>query len=125
VRAAVDVDPAAAPARADGGKVKQVLMNLVLNAVQAMPGGGELRVRVRSGGADLVEMEVEDSGPGVPAAELDRVFEPFYTSKPGGAGLGLSVSRRIAEEHGGRLYCEPGGAGRGASFRLELPAWRE
>jgi len=125
VRAATEFDPAAPSARADRNKIKQVLVNLVLNAIQAQPRGGDLTVRVRraSGADGRVVLEVADTGSGVRPEELDKIFAPFYTTKSGGAGLGLSVSRRIAEEHGGALVCEPGGAGRGATFRLELPAW--
>ena len=143
VRAATEFDPAAPSARADRNKIKQVLVNLVLNAIQAQPRGGGLTVRVRpaSGADGRVVLEVADTGSGVRPEELDKIFAPFYTTKSGGAGLGLSVSRRIAEEHGGTLVCEPGGAGRspspagsgdlrsfseggrGATFRLELPAW--
>jgi signal transduction histidine kinase len=128
VRAATEFHPSAPAARADRNKVKQVLVNLVLNAVQAMARGGELRVRVLPAGGDggggRVALEVADTGPGVRPEDLDNIFAPFYTSKPGGAGLGLSVSRRIAEEHGGALSCAPA-AGGGASFRLELPAWKD
>jgi signal transduction histidine kinase len=127
VRAASEFSPAARAARADRNKIKQVLVNLVLNAVQAMARGGELNVRVLpagGGGGGRVALEVADTGPGVRPEDLDKIFAPFYTTKPGGAGLGLSVSRRIAEEHGGALSCVSAG-GRGATFRLELPAWKD
>ena len=81
-------------------------------------------VRVVPAGDGRVALEVADSSPGVPAGEAESIFEPFYTTKEGGAGLGLAVCRRIAEEHGGALTCRSAGE-RGAVFRLELPAWKE
>ncbi|HOX05994.1 MAG TPA: ATP-binding protein [Planctomycetota bacterium] len=127
VVARTEFDPAAGAARADRNKVKQVLVNLVLNAMQAQPRGGEIVVRIRpaAGGGGRLLLEVSDSGPGIRPEEVEKIFAPFYTTKSGGAGLGLAVSRRIAEEHGGSLSCDGGGAatGRGATFRVELPGW--
>ena len=127
VVAKTEFDPAAPSARADRNKVKQVLVNLVLNAVQAQPRGGEVVVRVKPVGAGRLALEVSDSGPGIRQQDVDRIFAPFYTTKSGGAGLGLAVSRRIAEEHGGALSCDGGGGARarGATFRLELPGWTD
>jgi signal transduction histidine kinase len=124
VRAAVRAEPGAPAARADRGKLKQVLVNLVLNAMQAQPRGGEVEVRVLPAGEARLALEVADRGPGVRPADLEKIFAPFYTTKPGGAGLGLAVSRSIAEEHGGNLSCRAGEGG-GAVFRLELPAWKD
>ncbi len=112
--------------------IKQVLLNLVLNAVQATPPGGQVRVRVGMcagtvRGAEYREVEgrvarlcVEDEGPGLPPGDVERVFEPFYTTKKEGTGLGLAISRKIAEAHGGAIQAEnrPGG---GARFVLTLP----
>lgn len=106
--------------RADGGQMHQVLVNLLLNAVQAMPEGGTVEIRTwAEAGAAVVE--VRDHGAGLPDVPVERLFEPFYTTKPAGTGLGLHVCRRIAVSHGGRLDATnaPGG---GAAFRLELPA---
>jgi len=113
--------------------LQQVLLNLILNAVQATKPGGEISVRggVREGlvkGLEyrdvegrLVEIVVEDEGPGIPTADLARVFLPFYTTKPEGTGLGLAISLRIAEAHGGTLKAENREGG-GARFVLSLPA---
>ena len=127
VAAKTEFDPSAPSARADRNKVKQVLVNLVLNAVQAQPRGGEVVVRVKPAGAGRLALEVSDSGPGIRQEDVDRIFAPFYTTKSGGAGLGLAVSRRIAEEHGGARSCDGGGGARarGATFRLELPGWTD
>ena len=117
--------PPALPARADANKTKQVLVNLVLNAMQAQARGGQINIEIAAAGEGRVAIEVADRGPGVEPGELEKIFTPFYTTKQGGAGLGLSVSRRIAEEHGGTLSCrEREGGGGGAVFRLELAAWK-
>ncbi|BDG03203.1 sensor histidine kinase [Anaeromyxobacter oryzae] len=116
---AVSVDGVArAPGHAE--KLRQVLVNLVLNAAEAAGAGG--RVAVRVGGRDgAAEVAVEDSGPGIPDAARAKLFEPFFTTKPRGTGLGLAVSRAIARAHGGELAAgdAPGG---GARFALTLPA---
>ncbi len=106
--------------RADSGQIHQVLVNLLLNAVQAMPEGGtvEIATQVEAGRAVV---EVRDHGVGLPDVPVERLFEPFFTTKAAGTGLGLHVCRRIAQSHGGRLDAvnAPGG---GAAFRLVLPA---
>ncbi|MCC6681967.1 MAG: two-component sensor histidine kinase [Phycisphaeraceae bacterium] len=117
----------------DGNLIKQALLNLLINATQAMaaardkksPHGGcdELMIRteaVKPANAPAVRITVTDTGPGMTPQVVDRVFEPYYSTKPGGTGLGLPTSRRIAEEHGGTLtvHSEPG---RGTSFVLTLP----
>ena len=108
--------------RADRGQIEQVLMNLALNAVEAMPGGGTLAVRTGSE-AGHAWIEVEDTGAGIPAAIRDRIFDPFFTTKPAGrgTGLGLSVVLGIVTSHGGSIRVESG-AGKGARFRITLPA---
>jgi signal transduction histidine kinase len=105
--------------RADRDQILQVLLNLATNAVEAMPGGGTLRVGARREG-QAVAFAISDSGPGVAAEDLPRVFEPYFTTKEGGTGLGLAIARRIAEEHGGNLDLEST-PGRGATFTLRLP----
>ncbi len=124
VRAESAAAEGAPAARADRNKVKQVLVNLVLNAMQAQPRGGEIRVRVVPAEAGRVAVEVADRGPGVKGGELEKIFAPFYTTKQSGAGLGLAVSRSVAAEHGGSLSCRDAEGG-GAAFRLELEAWKE
>jgi two-component system, LuxR family, sensor kinase FixL len=103
-------------------QVELILRNLLANAVDSLsgPGRGQGRIRVWAGrhDPDHVRIVVADDGPGVPAAEAERVFEPFVSGKPAGMGLGLAVSRAIAEAHGGSLRAEPGDHG---EFHLVLP----
>jgi two-component system sensor histidine kinase PilS (NtrC family) len=119
-----DVAESTAKADVDPAQMRQALWNLCLNAVEAMPQGGELRVGVRmitsEAGRILMEITVEDTGVGITAAELTQVFEPFFTTKPQGTGLGLAIAHRIVEDHGGeiRVQSEPW---RGSRFTISLP----
>jgi signal transduction histidine kinase len=99
---------------------KQAVINLLVNARQAMPGGGELLVRLRREG-HWVELTVTDTGVGMTEEQLARCFEEYWSDKKGGTGLGLSSTRRTVEEHGGTIHVvsEPG---RGSSFSIFLPA---
>jgi len=108
-----------APVRADRNYLKQLLLNLVLNAVQAMPDGGTLTLEAKSARDNLI-LVVADTGVGIPPDVAPRIFEPYFTTKANGSGLGLSVARRIVEEHGGEvtLESEPG---RGSRFQITLP----
>jgi PAS domain S-box-containing protein len=107
----------------DRVQVQQVLMNLILNGIDAVQAGGPPREvvveTVRHPEGCLVS--VADTGPGLPPGQADRVFDAFFTTKPGGTGMGLPISRSIVEAHGGRLWAEPGRE-RGAAFRFTLPA---
>ncbi len=109
------------------GQIEQVLLNLVINARQAMPRGGQLRVEVRENArTQMVELSVADTGVGIPADRLRLIFEPFYTTKQpdahghGGTGLGLSVCRQIVEQHQGRIRVESQ-VGKGSTFTVKLP----
>jgi PAS domain S-box-containing protein len=106
---------------ADHDQLQQLLLNLVLNALDAMPGGGTVEIDLRPPRDGNVEIYVRDTGPGIAPHILPKVFETFVSSKETGMGLGLPVSKRIAEEHGGSLsaYNLPGGS---ACFLLRLPA---
>jgi signal transduction histidine kinase len=104
---------------ADADQLRQVLVNLVLNALDAMAQGGRMEIRLRPA-HDAVELSVSDTGPGIAAAILPRLFEPFVSDKETGLGLGLSVSKRIVEEHGGSLRGMNRHEG-GACFVLTLP----
>ena len=108
---------------ADVAQLRQLLLNLVRNAREAMPGGGSLRVS--TGGCEgVVYIEVRDNGPGIEPSRLQRIFDPFFTTKERGTGLGLAMSQEIAQEHGGQLTCESI-LGTGTSFTLRLPAFVE
>jgi signal transduction histidine kinase len=116
-----DLDESGAVVMADHFQMEQLFLNLVLNAVQAMPRGGELVLRTRVGEED-VAAEVRDSGTGIPEQIRDRIFDPFFTTREvgEGTGLGLSVSDSIAAAHGGSIRVEST-PGVGTTFRVELP----
>jgi signal transduction histidine kinase len=109
------------------GQIEQILVNLVINARQAMPNGGRLRIEVRENEtADLAEIKIADTGVGIPPEQLRQIFEPFFTTKEpdeygrGGTGLGLSVCRQIIEQHHGRIRVESV-VGKGSTFTVKLP----
>jgi two-component system sensor histidine kinase HydH len=106
--------------RADARLIRQVLVNLIKNALET--GAPSVRVETRAEGSSAV-IAVRDSGPGIPDDVADRLFQPYFTTKTRGMGLGLALSRRIAEAHGGSLDAE--NVDGGAEFRLELPIARE
>lgn len=106
----------------DPEQLKQVVLNLVINAIQATPKAGAVRVGAALEG-ECLRVTVRDEGVGIPEADLPRIFEPFFTTKDDGTGLGLAVSARIVEQHGGRLSAHPN-EGRGMTFRLDLPLRR-
>lgn len=114
----LEVDPAAA-AFVDAKLLRQVLINLLRNGVEAMPDGGHLTLRTAVEGG-RVALDVIDTGPGVPAALHESIFEPFFSTKNHGTGLGLAVARKVARDHGGDLRLLP--SARGAWFRFDLPA---
>jgi len=107
------------PLPADEPKLRQALVNLVLNAIQATPAGGTVRVVTGREDDDLC-ICVDDSGPGVPAAVRNRIFEPFFTTKDAGTGLGLPLVHAIVQQHGGTIALETSPQG-GARFHLRLP----
>jgi signal transduction histidine kinase len=88
--------------QADPVQIKTCLMNVVLNAIQAMPAGGRLRITAASG-AGTVDITISDTGPGISADDLDRIFNPYFTTKKLGIGLGLAITKKIVEEHRGRI----------------------
>jgi signal transduction histidine kinase len=109
--------------RADRVHLSQVMLNLLMNAIEAVSAGKgpQRRVSIEAhvGAGSCCEVSVSDSGPGIPADQLDRIFEPFVTAKVNGMGIGLSISRSIVEAHGGKLWAES--AGRGATFHFTVP----
>jgi signal transduction histidine kinase len=119
LRFELDLPPGLPPVSGRATLLGQVFLNLVLNACEAQPRGGEVRLSARAGDG-VVTVEIADRGPGVPADESSRIFEPFYSTKRS-SGLGLSVCHAIVTQHGGTIAVldRPGG---GALFRIELPA---
>jgi signal transduction histidine kinase len=123
IRHHVDLEVGLPLVLVDEGAIKQAVLNLLVNARQAMPGGGELLVRLRRDG-NWLELSVTDTGVGMDEAQIERCFDEYWTGKKGGTGLGLSTTRRIVEEHGGSItvVSEPG---RGTSFTVYLPLFVE
>lgn len=103
----------------DAEQIKQVLLNLVLNAVQAMPSGGEVVLRSRQAGGSAL-LEVVDQGVGIAQENLERIFDPFFTTRAGGTGLGLSIAYQIINRHEGHLSVSKN-ADRGVTFTVALP----
>jgi two-component system, sporulation sensor kinase E len=103
----------------DATQIQQVLVNLIKNAIQAMTKGGTLTLQTGEG-ADGVWVSVADTGGGIPQDQINRIFEPFYTTKKKGSGLGLMIVQRIVRAHGGRIELESK-VGRGTTFRIWLP----
>jgi len=120
-----DFDPNLPPVEGDRVQLQQVLLNLVVNSMEALrrPADGprEILLATARHGADQIAVRVEDSGTGLSAADTERIFEPFFTTKPQGIGMGLAISRSIIESHGGRLWAKPRPAG-GAILQFTLPA---
>ncbi len=114
-----ELDGALAPIDADPLQLKQVFLNLILNAIQAMPNGGELKLETGST-PNGVEAVISDTGAGISEEEKKKIFQPFYTTKPDGTGLGLSITYGIVKEHGGEIYVESS-PGRGTKFKMLLP----
>jgi two-component system sensor histidine kinase PilS (NtrC family) len=107
----------------DPDHFRQVLWNLLLNAVDAIEGRGTIDVRVETVKPNLVSIQVADSGCGIPAQDLSHIFDPFFTSKPDGTGLGLSIVHTILESHGGWLEVDSQ-AGQGTTFTIKLERLR-
>lgn len=119
VRARVEAPGRPIRLRADEGELARVVANLVQNAVEAMGGEGQIAFSFREEKGDVV-LEVEDTGPGIPAENLRRVFDPLFTTKPAGTGLGLAICWNIVRAHGGAIEAQSP-AGRGARFVIRLP----
>lgn len=110
----------------DAVRLSQLFTNLIQNAIQAMPTGGRLMIRIKSvrlHGDRAVQVEVDDNGPGLPEGAIDKIFQPFFTTRTEGTGLGLAISAKIVEQHQGKIRAlnSPGG---GALFRVTLPVQR-
>jgi signal transduction histidine kinase len=112
----------------DPDRLGEVLANLLENALRHTPAGGTVTLEAHANGNGTVELSVSDSGDGIAAEHLPRVFERFYRADRardragGGSGIGLAIAKAIVEAHGGRINAESEGPGRGATFRVALPA---
>ena len=115
----VDCEPGVPPVDADRVHVKSVLVNLCQNGLQAMEDGGLLRLLVRPAPPDQVEVAVEDHGCGISESAMTRVFEPYYTTKPDGMGMGLAIVKSLVEAQGGRVQVQSR-AGRGSTVTVWL-----
>jgi signal transduction histidine kinase len=127
VRARLVGAPHLPPVPADGVQIQQVLVNLIQNAIDSMrnaPAGRRSVTITTAGSLEQVIVRVTDTGIGIPAEDLPRVFDSFFSTKSYGLGMGLNISRSIIETHGGRLTAENnpnGGGGGGATFEFVLP----
>jgi len=112
----------------DRGQVEQVIMNVILNAIQSIAGEGEVDVAtgvwIDDGGRRMVRIEVKDNGTGIAEKDVENIFHPFYTTKSDGSGLGLSISNHIVQEHGGYILVESK-VGEGTRFLIDLPVDRK
>ncbi|HFD40666.1 MAG TPA: GAF domain-containing protein [Anaerolineae bacterium] len=115
--------PNLSPIPLDVGQMKQVFLNLLTNAVQAMPHGGTLRI-ITARRKDHAVISIADTGEGIAPENLDRIFDPFFTTRPSGTGLGLSVSLGIVQQHGGHIEVTSQ-AGQGSTFTIWLPVERK
>jgi signal transduction histidine kinase len=109
---------------ADPDQMRQAFTNLGVNALEAMPEGGTLKIRVFRNARDKVWVQFSDTGKGIPKEVAAKVFDPFFTTKEGGTGLGLSIAHRIITQHRGEIHVE-GGEGKGSTFTIILPLERE
>ena len=121
IQAHIEVPDDLPPVWCDAGQIEQLLLALVINAIEAMPRGGNLWLRAHVAGPEHIELQVEDDGPGIPPEFQSRIFEPFQTMKEsGGVGLGLAVVQQIVERHQGRIELRSE-VGRGTTFLITLP----
>jgi two-component system sporulation sensor kinase A/two-component system, sporulation sensor kinase E len=123
VQLSVEASADTGVAQLDRDHMKQVLLNLVKNGLEAMPKGGRL-ILAGSTSKETLELSVEDTGEGIPADLLPRLFEPYVTTKTKGMGLGLAIARRIVEGHGGEIDVE-NRPGRGTRFVITIPLERQ
>jgi signal transduction histidine kinase len=124
IRVETSISPDLPPVFVDGIQIQQVLLNLTRNAIEAIEGAGiassVIKVRVVGTAENEIAVSIADCGPGIAPADAEHIFDPFYSSKKGGLGVGLSISRSIVEAHGGRLSLAPNDGG-GCVFQFTLP----
>jgi two-component system, NtrC family, sensor kinase len=116
-----DLAPSLPAIQGDEGQLRAAFLNLLRNSREAMPSGGTIEVRTRLARDGWVEAEVRDTGGGIPVEALPRIFDPFYSTKERGTGLGLAFTMQVLKEHGGGIRCESA-VGRGTAFVVRLPA---
>jgi signal transduction histidine kinase len=114
-----EIEENLSPVWLDSDRMKEVLVNLAQNAIQATPSGGRITLKA-SGNGENVKIEVTDTGNGIPPADLDKIFFPFFTTKPEGNGIGLAVSKEVVEAHGGKIEVNSK-EGAGTQFTIILP----
>jgi signal transduction histidine kinase len=121
-------DPDLPPIQIDREQMKQVFLNVLLNAIEATPENGAITVRTRSftkpGGERFLQVEFTDTGCGIPTESLEEIFTPFFTTKTKGSGLGLSISNQIVQDHKGYIDVESQ-SNKGSSFFINLPLRQE
>jgi len=116
------LDPELPELYLDKGRIEQALINLILNAIEVLPPGGQVLIETRCAmTADITEVIVKDTGPGIPVENQDKIFDPFFTTKDTGTGLGLAITHGIIEQHGGSIHLD-NQTGQGACFIIRLPA---
>src|SRR2546427_8431547 len=123
IRVVTDLAASSRQTQGDPARIQRAVANVVENAIQAMPQGGELKVELTDVDGEALKLSISDTGEGIPAALRERIFDPFFTTKKNGAGvgMGLSVSHSIVEAHHGRILVESE-EGKGATFIIFLPA---
>lgn len=117
------VPPGLPPVESDSEQLKQVILNLTINAIQAMPVGGEIEIFVAENDDTGVVIAIKDQGVGIPGENVEKIFDPFFTTKDGGTGLGLSVAHQIITQHGGVITAERN-PNRGMTFSVLIPIRR-
>jgi len=119
IKVAYELDADLPEVEMDTDQLRQVFLNMIINAVQAMPGGGKLTIGSRRKDK-FIEVEIGDTGCGIPRETIGKIFDPLYTTKPKGIGLGLAVCKAIVDRHEGRIEVESE-VGKGTTFTIKLP----
>jgi len=116
----LDLEPLLPSVELDEGQLRQALLNILGNARQVMQAGGHVRVSTRAGIGGEIVVEIADTGPGIPAETIEKIFEPFFSKRAGGTGLGLAIARQMVDNHHGRIEVESQ-VGKGTTFRIRFP----
>ena len=123
IRLVRDLDSLLPSVEFDSAQLRQAVLNILSNAQQVVPEGGTIRVRSRVEPRGEVRISIQDSGPGMSLEVKENIFQPFYSHREGGTGLGLPIARRAVEAHGGRIEVESE-PGQGSTFHIVLPRSR-